>query len=104
MPRSAHVQIKSNDRSAHTAKPLCRFDLYMFWVVFKSFESISHRFCVLALVLSKNIALVLESKQACSHRPRTRVETKIFLFVFSRKFRENLFSLFAKKVYEKLRK
>jgi hypothetical protein len=34
----------------------------------------------------------------------TRVETKIFVFVFSRKFRENLFSLFAKKAYEKLRK
>ena len=27
---------------------------------------------------------------------KIRVETKIFVFVFSRKFRENLFSLFAK--------
>jgi hypothetical protein len=34
----------------------------------------------------------------------SRVETKIFVFVFPRKFRENLFSLFAKKAYEKLRK
>jgi hypothetical protein len=33
-----------------------------------------------------------------------RVETKIFVFVFSRKFRENLFSLFAKKANKKLRK
>jgi hypothetical protein len=31
---------------------------------------------------------------------KARVETKIFVFVFSRKFRENLFSLFAKKSYE----
>jgi hypothetical protein len=31
---------------------------------------------------------------------RARVETKIFVFVFSRKFRENLFALFAKKAYE----
>jgi hypothetical protein len=34
----------------------------------------------------------------------SRVETKIFVFVFSRKVRKNLFSLFAKKAYEKLRK
>jgi hypothetical protein len=33
-----------------------------------------------------------------------RVETKIFVFVFSRKFRANLFALFAKKPYENLRK
>jgi hypothetical protein len=36
--------------------------------------------------------------------PAARVETKIFVFVFSLKFRENIFSLFAKKAYEKLRK
>jgi hypothetical protein len=35
---------------------------------------------------------------------QTRVEMKIFVFVFSRKFCENFFSLFAKKAHEKLRK
>jgi hypothetical protein len=33
-----------------------------------------------------------------------RVETKIFVCVFSRKFRENLFSFLAKKSYENIRK
>jgi hypothetical protein len=37
------------------------------------------------------------------HDVTGRVETKIFVFVFSRKFRENLFSLFAKKAYENFR-
>jgi hypothetical protein len=31
-----------------------------------------------------------------------RVETKIFVFVFSQKFRDNLLLLFAKKAYKKL--
>jgi hypothetical protein len=34
----------------------------------------------------------------------SRVEKKIFVFVFLRKFPENLFSLFAKKAYKKLQK
>jgi hypothetical protein len=38
------------------------------------------------------------------HYSPRRVETKIFVFVFSRKCRKNLFSLFAKKAYKKLRK
>jgi hypothetical protein len=33
-----------------------------------------------------------------------RVQTKIFVFVFSQKFREKFVSLFAKKAYEKSRK
>jgi hypothetical protein len=33
-----------------------------------------------------------------------RVETKIFVFIFSRTFRENLFLLFAKKAYKKVQK
>jgi hypothetical protein len=34
----------------------------------------------------------------------SRVETKVFVFVFSGKFGENLFCAFCEKAYEKLRK
>jgi hypothetical protein len=49
-----------------------------------------------ALMLGKSLIQYLNMRA----EDETRVETKIFVYVFSRKFRENLFSFFAKKSYE----
>jgi hypothetical protein len=54
--------------------------------------------------ISHELVVTNRSSKKAVKRTLTRVETKIFVFIFSRKFCENLFLLFAKKSYKNIQK